>query len=184
MLTKAVAFFLLAGAGLTPLDERAYSALVTVHPNQVLLVSFWATWCEPCRRELPQLSAMEHRFPAKDFRLAAVSIDEPEQESEARRLLRSSKFRDTGYIGSFDNRDKFIDSVDPKWSGALPALFLYDRAGHLVQSFIGEVNAADVERVVRRVLQLHSPSSAGRRFARISAKRSAIRFSIPRPVGT
>jgi len=48
--------------------------------------------------------------------------------------------------------DKFINSVDPKWSGALPALFLYDRQGKLVKSFIGETELAVIEAAIRKIL--------------------------------
>jgi thiol-disulfide isomerase/thioredoxin len=152
VLSKTIAILLMAGAGLKPLDERGYSALVAGHGNQVLLVSFWATWCEPCRAELRDLAAMEREFPAKDLRVAVISIDEPEQAREARQVWSSTRFRERGYIGTFLDRDRFIDSVDPKWSGALPALFLYDRPGRLVRSFTGDVDVREVRRVVRKVL--------------------------------
>ncbi len=152
MLSRAAAVFLLLGAGLTPLDEGGYRALVANRKNTVLLVSFWATWCEPCRAELPALAAIERQFPAKDFRLALISIDEPEQAAEARRISAPGRFRGRGYIGRFANKDRFIDSVDPRWSGALPALFLYDRTGRLARSFTGDVDLEEVRRAVRNAL--------------------------------
>jgi thiol-disulfide isomerase/thioredoxin len=144
---------LLAGAGLTPVDERGYRALIAEHGNKVLLVSFWATWCEPCRAEMPELAAMEREFPAKDFRLATVSIDEPEQADEARRVWGKAGFRGRGYIGNFADRNRFIDGVDTRWSGALPAAFLYDRAGRLVKAFTGDVDVREVKRGVGEALR-------------------------------
>lgn len=151
MRTKAIALLLLAGAGLTPIDERGYGALIARNRNRILLVSFWATWCEPCRVELPQLAAMERQFPSKDFQLAVISIDEPEFAAEALRFWTRTKFQGRGYIGSFRDRNHFIDRVDPRWSGALPALFLYDRSGRLVKTFTGEVSIVEVEQALRAV---------------------------------
>jgi hypothetical protein len=48
--------------------------------------------------------------------------------------------------------DAFIDSVDKKWSGALPALFLYDRSGQRVTSFVGEVEISDIEHAIEKLL--------------------------------
>ena len=121
MPTKAVALFLLAGAGLVSLNETGYRTLTANHIDQVLLVSFWATWCEPCRAELAELAAMERAMPVKNFRLAVVSIDEPEQAKDAQRVWSAAGFHRPGYVGRFADRDRFISSVDARWSGALPA---------------------------------------------------------------
>ena len=44
--------------------------------------------------------------------------------------------------------EKFIDAIDPKWSGALPATFIYDRTGKRVKSIVGELSMPDLERAV------------------------------------
>ena len=56
------------------------------------------------------------------------------------------------YIKHSDDDQVFIDSVDKKWSGALPALFLYDRSGNRVASFIGESDPAEIESAIRKLL--------------------------------
>ena len=48
--------------------------------------------------------------------------------------------------------DKFINLVDPKWSGALPALFLYDRTGRKVKMFVGETPMKELEAAVSKLL--------------------------------
>jgi hypothetical protein len=56
------------------------------------------------------------------------------------------------YIKRVKNDDKFIESVDAQWSGALPALFLYDRQGRKVKSYIGETDMAALEAAIRKLL--------------------------------
>jgi hypothetical protein len=56
------------------------------------------------------------------------------------------------YIKRAKNDEKFIDSVDPKWSGALPGLFVYDRQGRLVKSFFGETGMTALDTVLKKLL--------------------------------
>lgn len=141
---------LAAQTGLTPLDAAGYSKLLASHRGSVVLVDFWATWCEPCLRELPQLVALEKRLGGR-FKLITVSADEPEQEADALKVLKKSGVKWPAYIKRVGDDDAFIRAVDPSWSGALPALFLYDRQGRRVRSFVGETEIAVVEAAIRRI---------------------------------
>jgi thiol-disulfide isomerase/thioredoxin len=142
---------LLAGP-LKPVDDGGYRSLVSSHHGRVLLVDFWATWCEPCRAELPKLAELQLAMKRKGLRLVTISCDEPEQRSEALRLLRENKISEPFFIKEANDNSHFINSVDSEWSGALPALFLYDRNGRMVRSFGGEVEISEVEAAVRKLL--------------------------------
>jgi thiol-disulfide isomerase/thioredoxin len=118
----------------------------------VILVDFWATWCDPCRAEMPQLVALAARYRARGLDLVTVSADEPEQESGAAGFLAKNAVPPPRYIKRATSDEKFIDSVDPRWSGALPALFIYDRQGRLVKSFFGATGMSAVEAALKQVL--------------------------------
>lgn len=154
-----LAAFLLLGAAshLVPLNQSKLREVVRSHRGKVLLIDFWATWCEPCREELPKLAAMQSRMRSKDFVVVTVSADEPEQESEAAAFLSRIRMAAPAYIKRVENDQKFIDGIDPKWSGALPALFLFDRRGRKVKSFIGETDLAEVESAIRRLSSSRFP---------------------------
>jgi thiol-disulfide isomerase/thioredoxin len=146
----ALAFLLLFA--LAPLDQAGYRELVRGHRGNVLLVSFWATWCIPCRTELPVLGELQRRVPG--FRLVTVSADEPEKAGAAEKFLREARIEGLGYVrDAEESDDKFIPAVDPKWSGVLPASFLYGRDGKLIRAFVGETRASELESAVRRALQ-------------------------------
>lgn len=139
-------------ARLAPLDEAAFQKLAASHKGSVVLLDFWATWCEPCRAELPQLVALEGRYRARGFKLIAISCDEPEQEAGALEFLKKQRAPLPAYIKRAKDDDKFINSIDPKWSGELPALFLYDREGRKVKSFFGETDMAALEATLKKLL--------------------------------
>jgi thiol-disulfide isomerase/thioredoxin len=139
-------------ADLKPVGEKDYPQLVASAKGSVLLVNFWATWCVPCRKEMPLLVAMEQRLRAKEFRLITVSADEPEQEAAAKAFLDKFKAPQPAYIRRAKDDDAFIRLVDPKWSGALPALILYGRDGRKVRSFFGEADMKELEAAITKLL--------------------------------
>jgi thiol-disulfide isomerase/thioredoxin len=139
-------------ARLDPLDEAGFRQLLAASKGKVLLVNFWATWCAPCREEMPLLVKLEAAYRARGFRLVTVSADEPEDARQALEFLQKVGVPQPAYIKRAANDDKFITAVDAKWSGALPALFLYDKSGRKVRSFIGEADFKLLETEIRKLL--------------------------------
>lgn len=139
-----------AAPPLAPVDEAGYRSMIAGAKGRPLLVDFWATWCDPCRAEMPQLVRLAARYPG--LKLVTVSCDEPEQEAGAAAFLDKNGAPQPRYVKHAASDEKFIDSIDPKWSGALPALFLYDRQGRLVRSFVGETEMGALETAVKRIL--------------------------------
>jgi len=143
---------LLAAAELLPLDETAFSRVLAENKGKVVLVDFWATWCDPCRAELPQLLKLERKWHDRGLVLVTVSADSTDQEQAVLQFLERSRVRFPAFIKQVKDDEAFINAVDKKWSGALPALFLYDRSGRRVTSFVGEVEISDIEHAIEKLL--------------------------------
>ena len=146
--------FALLGAE-TPLvkvNETLYPKLIAERKGKVVLVDFWATWCVPCRKEMPLVAKLEAKLKAKGFVVVTISSDELDNEPAARAYLKEAGITTTGYIKAPKDDDAFIRQVDPKWGGELPALVLYDKTGKKVKIWKGETAIAEIETTVTKLL--------------------------------
>ena len=142
----------LGAADLKPVNETEFPKMVAAQKGKVLLVNFWATYCVPCRKEMPALVALHSQYAARGFQLATVTADEPEQEPQARSFLDQNKVPSPAYVKRAKDDDKFINAIDPKWSGALPFTLLYDRTGKRVKVWYGEIPLAELRAELAKLL--------------------------------
>lgn len=142
---------------LAPIDGNSFATAISAHKGKVVLANFWATWCVPCRKEMPELAKLSQKLSARGFELVTISADDAEREAMAAGVLRDDKIPGAKYLlhGSDADREKFYRALDPAWAandGSLPALFLYDRNGKKVRSFIGQAPIPDIEAAILKLL--------------------------------
>lgn len=136
------------GAGLLR-AARAPGAACTV-------INVWATWCEPCREEFPDLLRLRAAFGGRGLRLVLVSADFPAERAAVEAFLRAQKVDFATYLK--DQPDEaFIDALDRRWSGALPATFVLGPDGRVVEWWEGKRSYSDFERSVTAVLGRTAP---------------------------
>jgi thiol-disulfide isomerase/thioredoxin len=113
--------------------------------GKVVLVNFWATWCEPCRAEMPSMNRLRTSLKGQPFEVLAVNLAEP--------LSRVEKYLDTLPLGFPILRDR--DSAASKtWKAKmLPASYLIGRDGRIRYVAYGEVDWTS-EPVRKRVSEL------------------------------
>jgi len=95
---------------------------------RVVLLNVWATWCVPCREEFPDLMRLRREYRERGLRLVLVSADVDSQIPAAKRFLSEQGVDFLTYLKQGADMP-FIDSLDARWSGALPATLLYDGVG-------------------------------------------------------
>lgn len=98
---------------------------------KAVLVNVWATWCDPCRDELPEVARFYRDHRAQGLRLVLVSADDEDNGAEVARVLAAAGIpADTPSFIKHGDDMAFINGLERSWSGALPASFLFDGGGH------------------------------------------------------
>jgi peroxiredoxin len=77
----------------TLLDLKGQRVNLQDFDDKVVLLSFWATWCEPCRVELPALQEIWDRYRRSGFELITINVDPPDTESTVRQFVRRYRYR-------------------------------------------------------------------------------------------
>jgi thiol:disulfide interchange protein len=115
------------------------------------MVNVWATWCIPCREEFPELLRLRERWASRGLELILVSGDFDATLGEAKKFLAEHGVDFATYLKSGPDAE-FIDTLDPAWSGALPATFVFDADGTRRHSLLGKASYETFEEKVRDVL--------------------------------
>lgn len=147
-----------AAITVSPLDLAGYEALVSGAKGRILVVNMWATWCEPCREEFPDLVRLQRDLAGRGVEFAVISMDMSDQiEPAVIPFLRSQDVRFRTFIKAPGGDDAFINGVDPTWSGALPATFVYDRSGRLAAGLKEPITYETLEQTILPLLPAAKP---------------------------
>lgn len=121
------------------IDKSGLQKLIQERNGKMLLLNFWATWCQPCVEEFPYLVKLSTSHEKNDLEVIGISVDFPDEvESKVVPFLTMHAVPFKVYVAKFDKEEDFINAVDVSWNGAVPATFIYDSLGKKQISLIGE----------------------------------------------
>jgi thiol-disulfide isomerase/thioredoxin len=117
------------------------------------LVNYWATWCDPCREEFPDLVRIDSEYRSKGLDTIAISLDDyAEIKTEVPKFLQRMKARMPVYLLNVADPEPQINLADPTWGGALPATFIYDGKGEIVFKKFGRFDTAELRAAINKVM--------------------------------
>ena len=141
-------------AVVSPINTDALKTLLTQEREHPLLVNFWATFCDPCRDEFPDLVQIDRDYRPQNLEFVTVSLDDvSEIKNEVPKFLDSMKATMPAYLLDALDPEPAINLVDPKWRGDLPATYLYNEKGEVVYKHIGRVNTAELREAIEKVVK-------------------------------
>ncbi len=115
--------------------------------GQPLLINFWATWCRPCRKEIPLLIALREEHEAQGLEVVGIAIDELEP---TRDMAAAFGITYPIVVGEQEGIDAMVAFGAP--TTALPFTAAVDRDGQIVAGHVGELTAEDAQRLLAEVL--------------------------------
>jgi len=134
-------------------DHAGLSALLKRENSRPLLVNFWATWCEPCRDEFPDLIKIDTEFRSQGLDFIAVSLDDiGEIKTEVPKFLQQMGATMPSYLLNVVDPEPSIRAVDPNWSGALPATVLYDQNGQIAFKHFGRIKPDELRAAIQKLV--------------------------------
>ncbi len=117
-----------------------------------LLVNFWATWCDPCREEFPDLVKIDAEYKGRiDF--ITISLDDlAEIKRDVPKFLASMKAEMPAYLLKTADENAVITSITKDWQGGLPFTILYNEKGEIAYFKQGKVKIEDLKTELDKLL--------------------------------
>lgn len=109
--------------------------------GKVVLLNLWATWCGPCRKEMPDLAELQKQLGGPDFEVVAISLDRKGAEAAVPFLIENKATALTLYL------DPTAETLDRIAAPGLPATVLIDRQGREIGRLLGPADWASTEAI-------------------------------------
>ena len=121
--------------------------------NKLFVVNFWATWCPPCVAEIPNFEKAAKDYDPEKVRFILVSLDFPSQvEKQLIPFLKKNKITlDVAVMMDVDY-NKWIDKIDPKWQGDIPATLIFNNSKKSKYFHSGEVSEPELKKYINSML--------------------------------
>ncbi len=136
---------------LRPIRSEALLQEIRSSEAKLKLLNVWATWCGPCIEEFPILLQLRQEYQGQGFELIFVSTDMLEELDKVEYFLKEQGLDFVSYIKE-ESDENFIRAMNPNWSGALPASFLYNQSGELVDFWTGDLTYEEFESKIKAFL--------------------------------
>src|SRR5216684_9303790 len=141
-------------AGVREIDLDGLKKLIQRDPKDTrpLLINFWATWCDSCREEFPDLVKIDADYRAKGLNFVAVSLDDvADIKSKVEPFLKEMKAAMPVVLLNVNDPEPAIHAVDPTWQGDMPATFLYDKDGKVVFKHFGRIKPDELRSAIAKL---------------------------------
>ena len=110
----------------------ALKKAVDAHRGKPVFVNYWATWCEPCVAEFPDIVKLANAYRSRGVAVVSISLDDPEEKGKVAAFLAKQKAAFPVFMRSGGTPEAFIKPLDPRWAGAVPSTYVFNRAGKRV----------------------------------------------------
>lgn len=129
------------------IDAEAKAQNLDQYRGKIIVLNFWATWCPPCRDEMPELSLLHQAYQNKNVVVLGVAVDEYGLVKE---FLQTSPVNYPILVADYAGME--LSSKLGNDQGALPYTVIIDREGKIVKTFLGRISKPLLEPVINPLL--------------------------------
>jgi peroxiredoxin len=135
-----------ANLDFTVKDMQGKSVSLSAYKGKVILLDFWATWCPPCKAEIPGFVELQDQYGEKGLQVLGVSVDDPADKLPP--FAEEFKMNYPVLVGL--GRDDLQDAYGPMWG--IPTTFLISRDGKICRKHSGLVGKERYEQDIKALL--------------------------------
>jgi thiol-disulfide isomerase/thioredoxin len=128
--------------------EQLQQQAANKHNDTLYVVNFWATWCDPCVKELPDFQQAYQNFKSKKVKFVFVSLNSPKELDKVQHFAADKQLVPEVLLLNGGNPNSWIDRIDSSWSGAIPATVIY-KDGKKVYFHEGELALDKLTQVIK-----------------------------------
>lgn len=138
---------------LLPIDEQGLETLLENNKGKVLLINFWAYWCQPCVEEFPDLMKLRNEYQGENFELVFITLDFGDAlKTKSPEFLQQQGVDFVTYYNAFDKDEELISRMSQDWDGGIPATFIYSKDGELKETMIGKKPYETFEKAIKELM--------------------------------
>ncbi|PLX04919.1 MAG: hypothetical protein C0595_01455 [Marinilabiliales bacterium] len=153
---KIIGTFFLFVAGLSLYSQQIkvfnyeeFKPFLEKQTDTTYVINFWATWCIPCVKELPEFEEINAEYKTEKFKMLLVSLDFKSQiQNSLIPFINEKNLQAEVIVLSDPNSNVWINKINKSWSGAIPATIIYNKDFYFFHE--GSMTKKDLKKILNK----------------------------------
>lgn len=142
----------LSGQSIEVISFDKLEELLNKEVDKVRIINFWATFCAPCIKEMPQFEEARTKFLDSGVEIYLVSVDFVEDIRKVKKFVSKKGIKNTVLLLDEIDHNSWIDKVDNRWSGAIPTTLFIDNKEQVIIE--RQLEKGELNEIVKRYINL------------------------------
>lgn len=137
--------------GISIVKISAIENLLTSKSDKIQIVNFWATWCAPCVKEMSLFEKINGTDKTAKVTLVSLDLQTDDSQEKIYKFAERKKITSTIFILDEPDANSWIDKIDTRWSGALPATIVINTLTRKRKFIERELKEGELEELIKQV---------------------------------